>query len=119
MKKVFKYIEPLWTGNDKKISLRSAAAMVLIGDFVINVHNSAGIVMAVLNLLRKDKNIDANLIASMSGNLAQIAMILGIEAALIAALLALKTYQPVPFNKTDTISLPGVDIAQSTTTLPS
>lgn len=93
MKKLLKYIEPLWTGNDGKISLRSTAAIALIIDFIINVHNSASLVVKVLNLIYKDKTVDPALIASMSGNLAQIAMILGIEAALIGAMLALKTYQ--------------------------
>lgn len=94
MKKFFKYIEPLWTGRDGKLSLRSLAAMALIVDFVLNVHNCSYVVIKVLKLITIDKTIDAGVIASLSGYLAQIAMILGIEAALIAALLALKTYQP-------------------------
>ena len=93
MKKVLKYIEPMWLGDDKKMSLRSVAAMALTIDFIINVHNSATMIVRVLNLVYYDKHIDSNLIAAMSGNLAQIAMILGIEAGLIAAMLALKTYQ--------------------------
>jgi hypothetical protein len=93
MKKFFRYIEPLWIGKDRRISLRSTAAMVLITDFVINVHNCSYVVIKVLNLIIKDKTIDSSIIASLSGYLAQIAMILGIEAALIAAMLALKTYQ--------------------------
>ena len=94
MKKFFKYIEHLWLGRDGKISLRSLGAMVLLTDFVINVHNASSVVVRVLKLITNDKIIDAGVIASLSGYLAQIAMILGIEAALIAALLALKTYQP-------------------------
>lgn len=93
MKRFFKYIEPLWLGNDKKISLRSVGAMALIIDFVINVHNASSVVIKVLKLISMDKTIDAAVIASLSGYLAQIALILGIEAGLIAALLALKTYQ--------------------------
>ena len=93
MKKFFRYIEPLWTGKDKRISLRSVAAIALITDFVINVHNCSYVVIKVLKLIMTDKSIDAGVIASLSGYLAQIAMILGIEAALIAAMLALKTYQ--------------------------
>jgi hypothetical protein len=93
MKRLFKYLEPIWCGNDGKPSARTILAIVLCVDFVINVHNSASIVTKVLALIFKDKTVDPALVASMSGNLAQIAMILGIEAALIAALLALKTYQ--------------------------
>lgn len=94
MKKIFNYIEPLWTGHDRKISLRAIGAGALIVDFVINVHNCTYVLIKVLKLIMNDKTIDAAIIASLSGYLAQIAMILGIEAALIAALLALKTYQP-------------------------
>jgi hypothetical protein len=92
MKKLFRYIEPMWLGNDKKVSLRSVAAIALIIDFIRNVHDSASIVVKVLNLIYTDKGVDSALIAAMSGNLAQIAIILAIEAALIAAMLALKTY---------------------------
>jgi hypothetical protein len=45
-------------------------------------------------------------VASISGNLAQIAMILGIEAALVAAMLALKTYQNNVFKLPDSQPAP-------------
>jgi len=96
MKKFFKYIENLWVGRDGKLSLRSLGAMVLLTDFVINVHNASYVIVRVFDLIMSNKIVDAAIIASLSGYLAQIAMILGIEAALIAALLALKTYQPFP-----------------------
>jgi len=92
MKRFFRYLRPLWEGNDNRISLRSGAAIALCIDFLINVHNSASVAIQTLNLiLRKDVN--PALISAVSTNLAQVAMILGIEAALIAALLGLKTYQ--------------------------
>ena len=94
MKKFFKYIENLWLGRDGKVSLRSLGAMVLMTDFVINLHNCSYVVIKVLNLITQGKIIDSALVSSLSAYLAQIAMMLGIEAALIAALLALKTYQP-------------------------
>jgi hypothetical protein len=93
LKKVFNYIEPLWLGKDNRISLRSAGAMALIVDFVINMHNSAGIVTKVLNLYMIDKSVDPAVIAAMSGNMAQIGFMLITEATLIAALLALRTWQ--------------------------
>lgn len=93
MKKLFKYLEPLWTGKDGKISLRNLGAMALIIDFVVNMHNSAAIVGKVLKLYVLDKAIDPAVIAAMSGNLAQIGMMLITEATLIAALLALRTWQ--------------------------
>jgi hypothetical protein len=93
MKKIFKYLEPLWTGKDGKISLRNLGAMALMVDFVINMHNSAAIVTKVLKLYVMNKAIDPAVIAAMSGNLAQISMMLITEATLIAALLALRTWQ--------------------------
>jgi hypothetical protein len=74
MKKFFKYIEPLWQGNDNKISLRSFLAIVFSIHFMIKVSH-------VINRWDASKSI------------ADAAMLLGLEAALIAALLALKTYQ--------------------------
>lgn len=113
IKRIFKYLEPLWLGHDKKISLRSVGAIILIIDFVINVHNASFVVIKVLNLISLDKTIDAAVIASLSGYLAQIALILGIEAGLIAALLALKTYQGnVEFLKS------SVATQTTTTTIP-
>lgn len=113
MKKIFKYIEPLWQGNDKRISLRSVGAIALLIDFIINVHNASFVVIKVLKLISMDKTIDAALIGSLSGYLAQIALILGIEAGLIAALLALKTYQGnVEFLKS------GVATQTTTTVIP-
>lgn len=93
MKKIFKYFEPLWTGKDGKVSIRNLGALALIVDFVINMHNSAAIVGKVLKLYVLNKAIDPAVIAAMSGNLAQISMMLITEATLIAALLALRTWQ--------------------------
>lgn len=106
LKKVFKYFEPLWLGNDGKMSLRSLAAMFLIVDFIINVHNCSFVVTQVLELIMSDKIVDAAVIASLSGYLAQIAILLGIEVALITALLALKAYQgQADVVKTNTITV--------------
>lgn len=107
MKRLFRYIEPLWLGRDNKMSLRSLAAIALIIDFVINVHNCSYVVIKVLNLVTSENPIDAGIIASLSGYLAQIAMILGIEAALIAALLALKAYQPFTGFQNSVTTGPG------------
>lgn len=94
----------MWLDRKGRASLRSAAAIALLIDFVINVHNSAAIVTKVLKLLFLEKPVDSNLIAAMAGNLAQIAMILGIEAGLIVSLLALKTFQPIqPDFKAETV----------------
>lgn len=114
-KKLFKYLEPLWLGNDNKISLRSIGAIALIIDIIRNVHSCVSVVGKILNLVYKDKTIDPALVASISGYLAQTAMLIGIEAAFAAALLALKTYQSnigalgTLINKTETISTPAIE----------
>lgn len=96
----------MWLDNKGRFSLRSGAAIALIIDFIINLHNSAAIVTKVLKLLFLEKPVDATLVAAMAGNLAQIAMMLMTEAGLIAALLALKTFQPVqPDYKAETVQV--------------
>jgi hypothetical protein len=106
MRKLFRYLSPLWTGKDKRISLRSAGAIALLIDFIINVHNASYVVVKVLNLIILDKTIDPLVIGSLAGYLAQIALILGIEAGLIAALMGLKTYQNnVEFLKSNSANI--------------
>lgn len=113
MKKLLKYIEPIWQGNDGKMSLRSVLAIALTVDFIINVHNSAVIVIKVLNLISKDKNVDAAVVAAMTGNLGQNAIILGLEVGLIIALLGLKALQSNAFvaSQTET-NTPPIEQAQ-------
>ena len=74
IKKTFKYIEPAWTGDDGKFSLRSSLAII----FSINL---------MRNLTHAIYKWDAG--RSLEG----LALVLGIEAGLIAGLLALKVYQ--------------------------
>ena len=71
--KLFKYFEPAWTGNDGKFSNRSAMAIILCVDFIRNISH-------VIHEWEPGKSEGA-------------ALLLGIEAGLIAGLLALKTYQ--------------------------
>ena len=70
---VFKYLEPLWLEEDKKISIRRVLALVFSLDFVRNLHYS---------IFKWE----------LGKSYADAAMILGIEAGLIAALLSLTTY---------------------------
>lgn len=74
MKKVFKYIEPIWLGKNGKVSIRSVLALAFSWNFIWNLSYAI-------------KRWDAG--RSMS----DLAMILGVEAGLIAGLLALRTYQ--------------------------
>jgi hypothetical protein len=73
MKKLFRYIEPVWTGHDGKISLRRVLAI----SFSINL---------VFNISSTISNMSKGI------SIAEVTMLLGIEAGLIAALLSLTTY---------------------------
>jgi len=79
MKKLFKYLEPLWLGSKNKISIRRVLAIVFSIDFVGNISYAI----------------------KSQANLSDAAMLLGIEAALIAALLALTTYSSSLINKSN------------------
>jgi hypothetical protein len=92
-KKLFSYLKPIWSGNDEKPSLRSIGAAALIIDFIINVHNSASVVIKVLKLIYAQKAVDPALVSSLTGTLGQVVLILGLEVGLITALLAIKAYQ--------------------------
>ena len=73
MKKIFKYLEPMWLGSKNKVSIRRVLAIVFSIDFIGNVSY-------VIRRWDAGKSVsDAS-------------MLLGIEAGLIAALLALTTY---------------------------
>jgi hypothetical protein len=85
IKKIFNYLEPLWTGTDGKISLRASAAIALIVDFISNLHHS---------IYRWDEG------RSLEG----LSLVLGIEAGLIVALLGLTAYQNMSTYKTDSLA---------------
>lgn len=74
IKRVFKYFEPAWTGNDKKVSLRAILAIAFSIDFIRNLSHA---------IWRWDGG------RSLEG----LSLVLGIEAGLIVALLGLTTYQ--------------------------
>ncbi len=82
LRKVFKYVEPIWSGNDGKISLRSVLSIAFSIDFIRNISHA---------IYRWDAG------RSLEG----LSYVLGIEATLIVALLGLKTYQNLtPFGRT-------------------
>lgn len=82
MKKIFKYIEPLWLGTNDKISIRKVLALVFSTDFVRNTSH------AIYKW-------------EVGKSYADVAMLLGIEAALVAALLSLTTYTAMINKKID------------------
>lgn len=73
MKTIFKYFEPLWVGTKNKISIRRFLALCFSIDFILNTSHA-------IHNFQEGKSY------------ADIAMLLGIEAGLIAALLSLTTY---------------------------
>lgn len=82
MKKFFKYIEPIWLGTNNKLSIRRVLALVFSIDLVRNTSH-------IIHKWETGKSY------------ADVAMLLGLEAALIAALLSLTTYSGYITKKLD------------------
>jgi len=82
MKKLFKYIEPIWLGTNNKLSIRRVLALVFSIDLVRNTSH----------IIHRWE---------MGKSYADVAMLLGLEAALIAALLSLTTYSAMINKKVD------------------
>lgn len=80
MKKIFTYLEPLWIGSNKQISIRRTLSLVFSINLIINIS-------VLLEKIEGGKSY------------ADVAMILGIEAGLIAALLSLTTYSSLTSTK--------------------
>jgi len=78
--KFFKYVEPMWLGHDNKLSIRRFLALLF----------SANLMMSTYHIIR---NWDVD------KSYADAALILGIEAGLIAALLSLTTYSNTIVSK--------------------
>ena len=80
--KLFRYIEPIWLGTNNKVSIRRVLALVfsfnLVWNITLVIHNPR------LNTTYSD-----------------VAMLLGIEAGLIAALMSLTTYSTILSAKKD------------------
>lgn len=93
MKSIFKYVENLWLGKDKKPSIRRVLALLFSIDMVINIHKSVDVLYKMGKSFISSNNLPPEAITATGGGLANIAMIIGTEAALITALLALTTYQ--------------------------
>lgn len=72
-KKIFRYIEPMWLGTDGKLSIRRLFAIVFTVDFIRNIHHTV-------------------FQWEIGKSYSDAALLLGIEAGLIAALLSLTTY---------------------------
>lgn len=82
MKSIFRYFEPMWLGTSKKMSIRRVLALAFSIDFIYNTHHS----------ITKWE---------LGKSYADVAMLLGIEAGLIAALLSLTTYTNTVAGKSE------------------
>jgi hypothetical protein len=82
---IFNYLEPLWLGSKDKVSIRRVLALAFSWDFINNLSFA----------IRKWE---------VGRSYADVAMVLGIEAGLIAALLTLTTYSASLTKPTDTSS---------------
>jgi len=75
-------MEPMWLGNDDRLSIRRFLALVFSGNFLYNTHH-------VITTWELGKSY------------ADAALLLGVEAGLIAALLSLTTYSNAIANKSN------------------
>ena len=82
VKAIFNYLEPIWLGTNSKPSIRRILALLFTVDFIRNTSFA----------IRKWE---------IGKSYADVAMLLGIEAALIAALLSLTTYSSYISKKLD------------------
>ena len=83
--KIFKYVEPLWQGPDGKMSVRATLGIAFSINFMYNLSH------AIYKW-------------EMNRPLEGLALVLGIEAGLIAAFFALTTYQNVLAQKNDSLA---------------
>lgn len=76
LKKLFDYFEPMWLGSDNKLSIRRFLAIVLSSNLIINTYY-------IVHYWEIGKSYS------------DAALLLGVEAGLIAALLSLTTYSNI------------------------
>ena len=114
MKKFFKYIENFWTGHDGKPSIRRLLAISFSIDLLITFHKLSDVTYKLIQMIYSSKQLDAQVISSISSFLANEAMIIGIEAGFIAGLLSLTTYQNLQLNKPYDSTPPYQNVDQST-----
>ena len=82
VKRFFKYVEPMWLGDDGKVSIRRFLALLFSTNLIFNIRH-------IIISWEADKSY------------ADAALLLGIEAGLIAALLSLTTYSNTMISKSE------------------
>lgn len=119
MRRILKYIENFWIGDDGKPSIRRVISIFFSIDLLRNFYKAGDAVNKILNLISADKVLDATVLNATAGFLANTAMIIGIEAGLVAALFSLTTYQNIQLNKGDgALNSGGVGCNQPPGNLP-
>jgi hypothetical protein len=88
MKQIFKYLEPMWLGTSKKVSIRRVLALAFSVDFIYNTHH------CITEW-------------EIGKSYADVAMLLGLEAGLIAALLSLTTFSNRVAGKSEPTAPPA------------
>jgi hypothetical protein len=83
--KIFKYIEPIWLGTNKKVSIRRVLSLVFSFNLVLNISKT-------INNIKPGQTYS------------DVAILLGVEAGLIAALLSLTTYSTSLISKKDSLT---------------
>ena len=81
------------TDQNGELSIRRLLALLFSIHFMYNLDRCIGLVEKIVIYLTSSGIIEANAIASVLTSLVQLSMLIGLEASLIAALLALTTWQ--------------------------
>lgn len=109
IKRIFKYVEHLWIGDDGHPSIRRVLAIAFSISLIYNVGRSLKsleILVAIVSKTQTLNNADAATISAVGTSLANASTILAILAGLIAGLLGLTTLQSMKFGKPENC-LPG------------
>ena len=108
MKRIFAYVEKTWLGDDKEPSIKRILAIAFSVHIIVSVSES---LRSYVNLVKAvylhDKNITPEMLMASGSALSNLAVVIGIEAGLVAALLGLASYQSVQIGRqklTDNIS---------------
>lgn len=96
MKRIFKYFENTWLGPDGLPSVKRILAIAFSVHIMYSITaNLRSYVRLIDSIYVDPKRYDAATISAAGNSLSNLAMVLGIEAGLVAALLGLASYQQV------------------------
>src|SRR5882724_3690098 len=100
MKKIFRYVQDLWIGEDGKVSIKRSLALTFSIHIMLSVTSQLRAYVKLVHLAFSDKNlVNADMITAAGASLGSLATVIGIEAALVAALLGLTSYQSIQLQK--------------------